>query len=341
MRQLLFAAAAVALFGSPLRLFAGISTQTASAADASRGIVDNAAVEHPLLLDNDDDDEKHAPSPAPTSASASGRYFFDLLDHRSSYGNDFFHDPFIGPEFDSERQIELDYLHGERRGSRDDEIDAGFQWNIFGQTTIAGEFGWDSEHQPALHGGADGGDGQDNQNQNSSGLENVDLAIYHPLFQYVSRDNVLDYTAAARLDLGIPTRTPVSGTDAQLTPFLGHMLRIGEHLSLEAWTAVQFTIAPHQTNQLIYGVSLGYQLFHEQLPLPFTEKITPIVELDGQSPLSSQGQDALFGVAGVDVTFTPVAKIDPHIELGYQFPLDQGAREQLQWGIIAEVFLEF
>ncbi len=302
-------------------------------------MIGTAAPGQIVFLDDDDDDEKHAPGASPTSSpSVPDRYFFDLLDHRSSYGNDFFPDPFIGPEFDSERQLELDYLHGEKHGVRDDEIDGGFQWNVFGQTTIAAEFGWDSEHQAAIHGGV--GE-EDDQAANASGLENVDLAIYHPLFQYVSRDSLLDYTAAARLDLGIPTRTPVSGTDAQLTPFLGHMLRIGDHLSLEAWTGVQFTIAPHQTNQLIYGLSLGYQLFHEQLPLPLTEKLTPIVELDGQSPLSGQGQDALFGVAGLDVNFTSVAKIDPHIELGYQFPLDQGARDQLQWGIIAEVFLEF
>jgi hypothetical protein len=336
--QLTFAIAALVIVGNAPRLFAGTTTQPVSAVDAQGLTIGTSSSAQINFLDDDDDDEKRAPVTSSPSSIASDRYFFDLLDHRSSYGNDFFPDPFIGPEFDSERQIELDYLHGEKHGIRDNEIDAGFQWNVFGQTTIAGEFGWESEHHIPLHSGADG---ESDEPGNSNGLENVDLAIYHPLFQYISKSALLDYTAAARLDLAIPTRTPVSGTDLQLTPFLGHMLRIGDHMSLEAWTGVQFTIAPHQTDQLIYGLSLGYQLFHEQLPLPFTEKLTPILELDGQSPLSSQGQDALFGVAGVELTFARVGGLNPHLEIGYQFPLDQGARDELQWGIITELFLEF
>jgi len=337
-RQFTITLAALAIVCNAPRLFAGITAVPASAADVPSLKTDTCAPAQAVLLDDDDDDERRAPVSLPAANTESSRYCFDLLDHRSSYGDDFFPDPFIGPEFDSERQIELDYLHGEKRGVRDDEVDAGFQWNVLGQTTIAGEFGWDSEHEVNLHTGS-GRNGD--ESHNSSGLENVDLAVYHPLFQYVSKGGVFDYTAAARLDLGIPTRTPVSGTDLQLTPFLGHMLRIGEHVSLEAWTGVQFTIAPHQTDQLIYGMSLGYQLFHEQLPVPFTEKLTPIFEIDGQSPLSSRGQDALFGVAGVDVNFSSLGVMDPHLELGYQFPLDEGARDELQWGVITELFIEF
>jgi hypothetical protein len=70
-------------------------------------------------------------------------------------------------------------------------------------------------------------------------------------------------------------------------------------------------------------------------------RLTPILELDGQSPLSSQGQNASFGVAGIELTFARVGGLNPHLEIGYQFPLDQGARDELQWGIITELFLEF
>ncbi len=336
--QLAFAIVTATLLADGSAVLAAGPTQPASEVTALNAAIETCVPRRIALLDDDDDDEKRAPSASAASNGGSSRYCLGLLDHRSSYGRDFFPDPFLGPEFDAERQLELDYLHSEKRGVRNDEIDAGFQWNIFGQMTIAGEFGWDSEHQINIHTGA-GGEGDDNPN--SRGFENVDLAIYHPLFQYVSTDDFFDYTAIARLGVGIPTRTAASGTDLQLTPFLGHLLRIGNHISLEAWSGIQFTIAPHQTDQLIYGASLGYQISREQLPLPFIEKLTPIIELDGQSSLSSQGQDALFGVAGADVNFRSLGQFDPHVEIGCQLPIDQGARDELRWGIITEVFVEF
>ena len=337
-RQFTIALAGLVIASNASRLFAGAATRPSFAPGAPEPSSDLSTTKRVFLLDDDDDDEKQKLVGVPTSNQTSNRYFFNLLDSRSSYGNDFFHDPFIGPEFDSERQIELDYLHGENRGLRDDEVDAEFQWNVIGQLTIAGEFGWDSEHQLNIHGGDDG---DDVEQENARGFENVDLAIYHPVFQYVSKDGQFDYTTAARLDVGIPTRTPVSGMDVQLTPYLGHLLRIGDHVSVEAWTGSQFTIAPDQTIQFIYGASFGYEIFHDQLPLPSTEKLTPILELDGQTPLSGNGQDALFGVAGFDIDFKSLGKLQPHIEIGYQFPIDQGARDQLRWGVITQVSFEF
>ena len=298
-----------------------------------------------LFADDDDDDRKPQPAvvapsttTSPTEAGTSSRYFLGLLDHRSLYGGDFFHDPIIGPELDSERQLELDYTHGENHGSQDDEVDAGFEWNVVGQLSVAGEIGWDWEHQASAEGGDDG---QDDSPGRANGFENVDLAAYHPIFQFVSSDNLIDYTAVIRLDVDIPTRTAVSGNDAQLTPYLGHLLRIGDHVSLEAWTGPQITIAPRQTNQLIYGASLGYELPHQQLPLPLTDKLTPIFELDGQTPFSSNGQDALFGVAGFEIDFHSADDPQPQLEIGYQFPMDEGARNQLRWGIITELILDF
>jgi hypothetical protein len=294
---------------------------------------DSQSLQQPLSLDEDQDDRPTTTTTSPQST----RYFLGLLDSRSSYGHDFFHDPLIGPEFDAEQQIELDYAHAEAAGFRENDIDAGFQWNPIGQLTFAGEFGWDSEHQFT----PDGGDGDDPENENSSGFENVDLAVYHPIFQFVTSDNLLDYSAVVRFDISIPTRTPVSSTDVQLTPFIGHLLRIGQHLSLEAWTGPQFIIAPNQINTLIYGGSFGYIIPHNDFPIPFTDQLTPIFELDGQAPFSPSGAESLFGVAGFQLSFKSIDEAQPQIEIGYQFPLDSGARSQLHWGILAQVFLGF
>jgi hypothetical protein len=315
---IVFAALLVAVNAPPL--LAGATTQP--------------SLNRPLLLDDDDDDAKPKPAGSPDTNPVASRYFFGLLDHQSSYGKDFFPDPFLGPEFDAEQQIELDYLHSEKPGLRDDEVDAGVQWNVLGQLTIAADFGWNSQHQ-------DGPQSNDADQDGGTGWESLDLAVYHPLIQYVTRDNFLDYTAVARLDVGIPTRTPASGSDVQLTPYLGQLLRIGDHISLETWTGSQFTIAPHQTSQFLYGASFGYQLSHSQLPLPDVQATIPSFEFDGQTPFSGNGQDALFAVAGININFNPIDEAQPTLQLGYQFPLDQGARDQLRWGIIAQLLLEF
>ncbi|HUB25978.1 MAG TPA: hypothetical protein VL992_11160 [Tepidisphaeraceae bacterium] len=282
-----------------------------------------------LFLDDDDDDQKPA-----TTNPASNRYFFGLLDHRSVYGSDFFPDPLIGPEFDADQQIEVDYAHSEKRGVVDDEVDGGFQWNVVGELTIAAEAGWESDHESNS---GDTGDSDDG----GSGAENIDLAVYHPIFQFVSDNHAIDYSAVARLDVGIPTRTPVSGDDAQLTPYIGHLLRLGDHICIEAWTGSQFTIAPEQTNQFIYGGLLGYAIDHQQLPLPWIARLTPFFEFDGQTPYSSNGQDALTGIAGMQIYFHAIGEVQPELEIGCELPLDQGARDEADWGIITQISLDF
>jgi hypothetical protein len=281
----------------------------------------------PMLLDDDDDKSAKTTSIAP--AVGGSRYFFDLLDGSSKYGKDFFPDVFLGPDFDADSQLELDYAHAEKRAVRSDEIDGEIQWNIIGQLTIAAEFGWEST--------SNGNDSDDA----GSGFENVDLSIQHPIFQYVSRDGIFDYSAVARLDASIPTRTPVSSTDVALTPYLGQLLRIGDHVSVQAWAGCQVAIGPDQFDQMIYGAQVGYQFLQSQLPVEMVDKITPILELDGTAPLSIRAPDALFGVAGVEISLESVGDVQPQFALGVELPIDEGARDQLRYGLLAQFFLQF
>ena len=117
------------IIGNTRQLFAAAATQPSSMPTGSTEWRLTLAG-RPVFLFDDDDDDNPRPAGLPTSNPASGRYFFGLLDNRSSYGKDFFPDPFIGPEFD-EQQVELDYLHGEKP-AREDEVDAGIQWNVVG-----------------------------------------------------------------------------------------------------------------------------------------------------------------------------------------------------------------
>jgi hypothetical protein len=264
-----------------------------------------------------------------------GRYFLGLLDSRSSLGKDFFPDPFVGPDFDVETQLEVDYFHAEKRNVQDDQVDGEFQWNPVGQLTVSAELGW--QHQ---------GESSSNtaQSDDPSGFEDVDLAVYHPLLQIVSSDKFFDYTLVGRFDLGVPTRTAISGTDVQLTPYLGQLLRIGNHFSVQGWTGGQWTLGPNMTQDdaLIYGLLLGWRIRHDELPAPLIESITPVLELDGMRPFSAAGgQDALSGIAGVALAFPSIGGARPALSVGWQFPIDQGARDQFRWGIAMEIFLEF
>jgi hypothetical protein len=46
-------------------------------------------------------------------------------------------------------------------------------------------------------------------------------------------------------------------------------------------------------------------------------------------------------VLGFTCQFAPLGELDPRISVGYEFPLDGGAREELQWGVVSQFFLEF
>jgi len=265
-----------------------------------------------------------------------GRYFFNLLDGRSSLGKDFFPDPFVGPQFDVETQLELDYSHAEKRNVQSDQVDGEFQWNVLGELTVSAALGW--EHQ-AVSSDTPGGAVDD-----PSGFGDVDLAISHPLFQFVSQDEFWDYTAVGRLDVGIPTRTAISGTDVQLTPYLGQLLRVGQHLSIQGWAGAQLALQPNadDADALVYGALLGWRIRHEELPAPLTESITPMLEVDGFRPFTAAGgQDALSAVVGANIEFESIVRAQPALSIGWQFPIDQGARDQFRWGIVVQFFLSF
>lgn len=314
--------AAIVLCIPIAKLFAAAATQPSPPAAL---VTPNAAA----FLDDDDDDKPKPPAGQGGTANST-RYFFGLLDSRSSYGHDFFPDLFLGPEFDKETQLEVDYGHSEADGQQDDEADAEIDWNPIGDLTLAAEVGWEHVHE-----------GDDDDEESGSGVESVDLAAYHPIFQYVSPSGFFDYTAVTRLDVAIPTRSPVAGDDAQLTPYVAHLIRLGDHISIESWAGTLFPIQPHPVDTFIYGASFGYLIPRSQLPLPLTDSFMPMFELDGTNPFSGPGQDALIGVAGIHWDLSDIGDAQPSFGIGYEFPMDEGAREQLRWGIISQFFVDF
>ncbi len=280
------------------------------------------------LSDSDDANASLTATSAPADRS-----FFDLSGSRSSYGRDFFHDPLLGPDFDAESQIEIEYSHIQSPARSADEIEGQLDWNPIGQLTFEAEFGWQF--------GLDLDDEPEDAQPSGNGFENVDLAAYFPLIHLVSAGGALDYSPVFRLDVGIPTSGAPTGNDVRLTPYLAHLLRIGQHVSLEAWTGFRFTIAPEQTTQCVYGVSMGYLFFPDQIPMPGIENFIPILEMDGKAALSGSSMNAVFGVVGFSTNFKPIGQIGPSLEIGYQFPLDSAVRELARWGVTVQIAVDF
>jgi hypothetical protein len=53
------------------------------------------------------------------------------------------------------------------------------------------------------------------------------------------------------------------------------------------------------------------------------------------------GQNSLLGSAGFRLDFKAIGELQPSVGIGYVFPIDSGAREEVHWGIALSLELEF
>src|SRR5690349_2262005 len=61
----------------------------------------------------------------------SSRYgVFNLLDHRSRYGQYWFVEPLVGPEMDVDREVRIDWFHGEDQHAQTDEVKTEIEYNF-------------------------------------------------------------------------------------------------------------------------------------------------------------------------------------------------------------------
>ena len=263
------------------------------------------------------------------SSSSGSRYgLFGLLDRRSNYGQFWFVEPLRGPEMDVDRELRIDYFHGENRGFQTDTVKAELEYN-FNLLTVEWELPYQSDRAPT-------GDSQ--------GIGSIELAARHPLFQYVSPDERFDYTLAGAFELAAPSNSPIS-KDTEFVPQLFQLLRVGQHMSVEASAGFSFLAGPREggINTFEYNLVLGYNLEHEQLPLPGILRTIPIFEFNGERVVSGAGTgtNRLFGTAGLRLNLDSIGPAQPRLGLGYIFPIDQGARDEFRWGIVTSIVFEF
>ena len=279
-----------------------------------------------------------APASQSSDSAEPGPYgLFNLLDSRSELGTGFFPEPFLVDEGDRDCELALSWYHQQGPGSTIDQVTGEIEWTFFG-TTIEVEAPWETDTSP----GANPFTGEP-QTQRVSGMDGIQVAARHPIWQYVSPDEQFDNTLVAGFELAIPTGSPV-GKDTELVPEFFDLLRIGDHLGIQTHVGYSTLIGPDPVNQetLEYSLDVSYQIDSTLMTLPKNLlAIVPIFEMAGYRGLNNGDlSDNLSGVIGARFNLAPIGSASPRLGIGYVFPIDKQAREDFRWGIITSLVFD-
>jgi hypothetical protein len=179
----------------------------------------------------------------------------------------------------------------------------------------------------------------------TDGFDNIDLGARYPIYQFVSDNKLVDTTFGVALEVGIPTHSSLS-KDTEIVPKIFDDLRLGEHFTLQSICGLSMLYGSDDANGLKtfeYGFVFGYTIPHEQWALPDVLQFIPVFELSGETQLNKDnpGHNSLTGNAGFRVNLKAIGRIQPRLGVGYVFPIDNGAREDLHWGAITSLVFEY
>jgi hypothetical protein len=179
----------------------------------------------------------------------------------------------------------------------------------------------------------------------SQGFGNIDLGARYPLFQLVSANGFFDTTFGAALEIGIPVNSTVS-KNGEVVPKIFDDLRLGKHFTLQSilgWSTLLGGGADGGLQTFEYGFVFGWTIPHEELPLPGVQQFVPMFELIGETQLNKDepGHNSLLGDVGFRLNLKSIGLIQPRPGVGFVFPIDEGAREDLHWGVVASLVFEF
>jgi hypothetical protein len=277
----------------------------------------------------DSDDAVRAATNSP--ASMSPHYgFLNWLDPRSAYNQEFFPQPLLVDDTGLEDgEVEFSYLHTKANDQHSDTVTAEVQKSI-GMLTF--------ELSVPYERVADSDD-------SSKGIGNINVEARYPLYQFVSAGGFFDSTLGAALEVGIPVNSPVS-KNAELDPEIFNDLKLGKHFSIQTVLGYDTLFGGGDEGGLQsfeYSFAFGYTLPHAEIRLPGVQRFTPLFELTGETGLNKDesGQNSLLGSVGFRVDFKPIGELQPSLGLGYVFPVDSGAREEVHWGIASNLTFEF
>jgi hypothetical protein len=255
---------------------------------------------------------------------------FNWLDHRSSYGQGIFPEPFLVDDSDLEvNEARLDWIHTKARSSTGDEATAEIEKG-FGLLTVEAEFHYERA--------SDAGHVVD-------GIGNIDLGARYPFYQFVSQNGLVDTTLGAGIEVGIPVHSSVS-KNTELVPKLFNDLRLGSHLTLQIIVGYSTLFGGGEeggAQAFEYGLDLGYTIPHAQLRIPHVQQLIPLFEVSGETALNhgESGRNSVTGVAGFRVNLDAIGRVQPRLGLGFIFPLNGEARNDVHWGIATSLVFEY
>ena len=246
---------------------------------------------------------------------ASTRYgLFNWLDHRSSYGEGVFPEPFLVDDSDLEvNEARLDWLHTSGKDQHSDLVKAEVEKG-FGLLTLELEI----PYQRDVSAGAV-----------SEGFANIDVGARYPIYQFVSGNGSVDTTFGVGFEAGIPVNSSVS-KNAEVVPKIFDDLRLGDHFTLQSifGYSTLFGGGPDRTLQTFeYGFVFGYTIQHDELPLPGVLQLIPVLELSGETELNKadRGHNRLIGDLGFRANLKTIGGVQPRLGLAFVFPIDNGA----------------
>ncbi len=255
---------------------------------------------------------------------------FNWLDQRSFYNQGNFPEPFLVDDSGLEvNEARLDWLHTEANGSKSDAVKAEVEKG-FGLMTVELEIPYERDSS------ADG---------LTKGFDNVDLGMRYPLYQFVSARGFFDNTIGAAAEAGIPTGSPVS-KNAELVPKIFDDVQVGEHFTLQSIFGYSTLFGPDPDGGLEtfeYGFVFGCTIQHKELPLPGVLQLIPMFELSGETQMNKAdpGHNSLLGNACFRLNLKPVGRVQPRLGLGFVFPMDSGARDEVHRGVFTSLVFEY
>ena len=270
-------------------------------------------------------------STATTETAASTRYgLFNLLDHRSSYGQGVFPEPFLVDDSDLEPgEARLDWLHSHTTGQQNDRIKGEIE-QAFGVVTLELEVPFE---RTALLG-----------QKASAGWDNIDIGARCPVYQYVSPGDSFDTTFGVAMEVGVPIDSTVS-RNSEFVPKVFNDTKFGA-FTLQSILGYSVIAGPGEDGGLQtfeYSCVLGYTIPHEKLPIPGVLEVIPVCELIWEKPLNHANihENGLTADAGVRVNLASIGPIQPRLGVSFVFPLNSTSRQDTHWGIATSLVFQY
>ncbi|MFZ0828403.1 MAG: hypothetical protein WAO02_13365 [Verrucomicrobiia bacterium] len=276
--------------------------------------------------------EPVASASATTNSPTATRYgLLDGLDHRSSYDQDVFPEPFLVDDSAlEENEARLDWLHVEANARQSDTVTAEVEKG-FGQMTLEIEV----PYQCSAAAGE----------STERGMGNINWGARYPLYEFVAANGSFDTAFGTAMEVGVPVNSAVSRY-TELVPKIFNDLRFGEHFTLQSVFGYSTLFGGGDDGGLQTfesGFVFGYTIQHQELPLPGVLQFIPMFELVGDTWMNKgdSGQTSLSGNACFRANLKAIGSVQPRLGLGFVFPMDNNARTDVHWGIVTSLVFEY